>query len=119
MQFSGRCYGALNGRLPWQLQRLFKIELLNEDRAFTEYWLTLPLTTLPDNTGNLDLVSKFVQQRQAPTAVAVQVFSEGNIDSCGPVIPDIATSRRTGDGQNKCWNVNTHIDLATSNDVYD
>jgi hypothetical protein len=26
-----RCYGALNGRLQWQLQRLFKIKLQNED----------------------------------------------------------------------------------------
>jgi len=34
----GRCYGALSGRLPWQLQRLFKINLLNEDGAFVEYW---------------------------------------------------------------------------------
>jgi len=33
-QRPGRCYGALNGRLPWQLQRLFKIKLLNEDGAF-------------------------------------------------------------------------------------
>jgi len=32
-----RCHGALNGRLPWQLQRLFKIKLLNEDGAFVEY----------------------------------------------------------------------------------
>jgi hypothetical protein len=27
-QCPGRCYGALNGRLPWQLQWLFKINLL-------------------------------------------------------------------------------------------
>jgi len=36
-QRPGRCYGALNGRLPWQLQRLFKIILQNEDGAFVEY----------------------------------------------------------------------------------
>jgi len=45
-QLPGRCYGALNGRLPWQLQRLFKIKLLNEDGAFVEYWLALALTTI-------------------------------------------------------------------------
>jgi hypothetical protein len=31
-----RCYGMLNGRLPWQLQRLLKIKLQNEDGAFVE-----------------------------------------------------------------------------------
>jgi len=36
-QRPGRCYGAPNGSLLWQLQRLFKIELLNEDGAFVEY----------------------------------------------------------------------------------
>jgi hypothetical protein len=30
-QRPGRCYAALNGRLPWQLQRIFKIKLLNEN----------------------------------------------------------------------------------------
>jgi len=36
-QQPGRCYGALNGRLLWQLERQFKIKLLNEDEAFVEY----------------------------------------------------------------------------------
>jgi len=78
---AGRCYGALIGSLPWQLQRLFKIMLLNEDRAFVEYWLALALTIIPENSGNLDPVSKFVQVRKAPAAVALQVFSVGNIVS--------------------------------------
>jgi hypothetical protein len=74
-QRPGRCYGTLNGRLPWQLQRLFKIKLLHDDGAFVEYWLPLALTTIPENLGNLDHVSKFVQVRKAPAAVALQVFS--------------------------------------------
>jgi hypothetical protein len=56
----GSCYGALNGRIQWQLQRLFKIKLHNEDGAFLEYWLALVLTTLPENPCNLLPVSKFV-----------------------------------------------------------
>jgi len=48
-QRPGRCYGVLNGYLPCQIQRLFKIELLSEDGAFVEYWLALALTTLPEN----------------------------------------------------------------------
>jgi hypothetical protein len=34
----GRCYGMLNGHLPWQLQRIFIIKLQNEDGTFVEYW---------------------------------------------------------------------------------
>jgi len=113
-----RYYGALNGRLPWQLQQLFKIKLLNEDGAFVEYWLALALTTIAVNSGNLDPISKFVQVRKAPAAVALQVFSVGNIIRCMHVIPEIATGSKTRDRRNKRWIVNTHIDLATWNDVY-
>jgi len=63
-QLLGRCKGALNGRLPWQLQQLFKITLQNKNGAFVEYWLALALTTIPANSGYLDPVSKFVQVHQ-------------------------------------------------------
>jgi len=56
-QRPGRCYGVLNGRLPWQLHRLFQIKLLKENGAFVEYWLALVLTTILENSGNLDSVS--------------------------------------------------------------
>jgi hypothetical protein len=112
-QRPGRCYGALNGRLPWQLPQLFKIKLQNEDGAFVEYWLAMALTTIPENSGNLDPVSKFVQVRKAPAAGTLQVFSVGNIIGCAHVIPEIATSTRTGDGRNERCIVNSHIDLAT------
>jgi hypothetical protein len=117
-QHPGRYYGALNVRLPWQLQRLFKIKLQNEDGAFVEYWLALAHNTIPENSGNLDPVSKFVQVRKAPAAVALQVFSVGNIVGCAHLIPEIATSSKPGDGRNERWIVNSHIDLATWNDVY-
>ena len=117
-QRPGRCYGALNGRLPRQLQRLFKITLQNENGAFVEYWLALVLTTIPENLGNLDPVSKFVQVRKAPATVALQVFSVGNIVGWTRVIPEIAASSKTGDRQNERWIVNSHIHLATWNDVY-
>jgi len=112
-QHPGRCYGALNCRLPWQPQRLFKIKLLNEDGAFVEYWLALAFTTLPDNSGNLDPVSKFVQVRKPPAAVALQVLSVGNIVGCMHLIPEIAASSKTGDGRNERWIVNSPLDLAT------
>jgi hypothetical protein len=100
-QRPGRCYGELNGHLPWQLQRLFKIKRLNEDGAFVECWLALAFTTIPENSGNLDPVSKFVQVRKALAAVGLQVFRVGNIVGCTYVISEIATSSTTGDGQNE------------------
>ena len=108
----------LNGRLLWPLQRLLKIKLLNEDGDFVEYWLDLALTTIPENLGNLDLISKFVSVRKALSDVALQGFSVGNIVGCVHVIPEIATSSQTEYRRNERWIVNSHIDLATWNDVY-
>jgi len=76
------------------------------------------LTTIQENSGNLDPISKFVQVRKAPAAVALQVFSMGNIVSCAHIVPEIATSTKTGDGRNELRIVNSHIDLATWNDEY-
>jgi hypothetical protein len=99
-QLPGRCYGALNGRLPWQLQRLFKITLLNEDGAFVEYWLALVLTTVPEHSSNLDPVLKYVHVRKLPAADALEIFSVGNIVGCVHVIPDTVTFK-TEDGRNE------------------
>jgi len=93
----GRCNGPLNGSLSWPLQRLFIIKHLNDDGAFVEYWLALALTTIPENSGILDPVRKYVQVRIALAAVALQVFSLPNIVGCMHVIPQIGSSSRTGD----------------------
>jgi len=114
-QCPGRCYGALNGCLPWELQRLFKINLLNEHGTFIEYRLALALTRIPENSGKFDSVSPFVQVRQALAAIALQVFCVGNIIGCTHVIPEIATSSITGDRRNERWIVNSNIDLETWN----
>ena len=50
--------------------------------------------------------------------MALLVFSVGNIVGCVHVIPVIAISSTTGDGRNERRNVNSHIDPATWNDVY-
>jgi hypothetical protein len=78
----------------------------------------MALTTIPENSGNLDPVAKFVQLTKAPAAGALQVFSVGNIVGCAHVIPKIATSSMTRDRRNERCIVNSHIDLATWNDVY-
>jgi len=116
-QRPGRWYGALNGCLPWRLHQLCKFKLLNEDGSFVEYLLALALTTIRQNLGNQDPVSRFEPVRRAPAAVALQVFSMGTIISCTDIISEIATSNKTGDARNERWIVNSFIDLATSNDV--
>jgi hypothetical protein len=88
------------------------------DEALVKYWLALALTTVPENRGNLDPVLNFVQVRKAPVAIALHVFSVGDNVGCTHNIPEIATSSKTGDGRNKCWIVNSHIDQVTWNDVY-
>jgi hypothetical protein len=117
-QWPGRCYGALNRRLPLQLQRLFKIKLLNEDGTIVKYWSALALTTIPEISGNLDPVLKFVQVRNVLAAVALQDFRVRNIVGCTHVVREIATSSKAADRWNKRCIVNRHIDLATWNDVY-
>jgi len=87
----------LNGRLPWQLQQLFKLKILNKDGAFVKYWIALVHTAIPENSGNLNPLSNFVQVRQAPAAVALEVCRVGNIVACTHVISEIATSSKTGD----------------------
>ena len=108
----------MNGRLPWELQGLFKIKLQNEDGASFEYWLAMALHTIPENSGNLDTLSKLVRIRKAQQAGALQMFGVWKIVGCVRVIPDIATGCTTGDGGNMRWIVNSHIELVTWNDVY-
>jgi hypothetical protein len=92
-----RCYGALNCCLRWQLQRLFKIKLLNYDGAFVEYWLPRALTTIPENSCNLYPLSTLVQVKKALAAVTLQVFCVGNIVGCTHLIPERAARSITGD----------------------
>jgi len=80
--------------------------------------VALALTRIPENWGNLYPASKFVQWRTALAAVALQVFSLGNIVCCAPVIPEIFTCSKTGDGRNTQSIVHSYIAVATWNDAY-
>ena len=95
------------------------MQLLHEDGAFIEYWFVLALTTIPENSGNLDPISKFVEVRKALATMGLHVCSVGNNVGCAHVIAEIATSSNLRDGRNTRWIVNSPLDLATSNDVYD
>jgi len=69
-QCPGWCYVALNGCLPWQLQRVFKINLLTKNGTFIQYWSALALTTIPESSGNLDPVWNKIERRNIPAAIA-------------------------------------------------
>jgi hypothetical protein len=92
--------------------------LLNEDGAFIEYRLALALHTIPENSGNLDPILKFVQVRKALAAVTLKIFSMGNIVGCVHIIPERATISMTGVRRNERWIVNSHTGLVTWNDKY-
>jgi hypothetical protein len=111
-------YRVLNGQLPWQLERLFRNNLLNKDTAFVECWLALLLTTMPDNLGNLDPFSTSVKVTIAPVPIGLQDFSVGNIVGCTHGIPERGINCMTRDGTNKQWIVNSHIDLPTWNALH-
>jgi hypothetical protein len=76
------------------------------------------VTTIPENSGNLDSVLKYVQVKLAQTDVASQDFRVGNLIGFAHGIPQIATSSKRGDGRNERWIVKSHIELVTWNDVY-
>jgi hypothetical protein len=79
MHRPGKCYGTLTVCLPWYVLQLFKITLHKEDVAAVESLLAQALTSTPEDSGNLDPISKFVHVRKAPTAVSIHVFQVGNI----------------------------------------
>jgi hypothetical protein len=66
----------------------------------------------------LDPISKFGQVRNAPRPVASNVVSVGNFEGWGHVVRELRTISQTGDRQKEWWIVNSHIDIATCNDVY-
>jgi hypothetical protein len=59
--------------------------------------LALPLTTIPENSDNLEPVLKYVEVRNALAADARQVVCVGDIFGCTHVILEIATSSKAGD----------------------
>jgi hypothetical protein len=58
-----------------------------------------------------------VQVRTALAAIALEVFSVGNMFGCAHIIAEISTRSKSGDGRKERWIVNSHIDLATWNNI--
>jgi hypothetical protein len=58
-----RSYCTLNLRPLGQQQLLLKIKRHNNDAAFVDYWFALALTAIPEQSVDLDPISKLVQLR--------------------------------------------------------
>ena len=56
---------------------------------------------IPENSGNLDPILKFLQVGNTPAAVPLDGFSVGNILVWVHVIPEMATGIKTGDRPNE------------------
>ena len=115
-QRPGPVYGALQGRLPCQLLRLFKMRFQDDDGYWVDHWMTFARKTIAENSGKLDPVSQFAQVKAPSTSGATyQVFTVGNVVGCPHVIPE---KPFTDPNKNERWIVNSHIDLMTWNKVY-
>src|SRR6266404_1433650 len=57
-QRPGPVYGALHGRLPCQLLRLFKLRFRNDGGYWVDHWIAFARTTVAENSGNIDPISK-------------------------------------------------------------
>jgi hypothetical protein len=109
-------YKALQGRLPCRMLRLFKLLVVHarEQRGET-FWLAYVELTKPANGGMPERASGLVRVVKPATGEVDAVISAGNIVGAAHVIPEEPATSRS---ENKGWIVNSHIDLATWNDIY-
>lgn len=107
-------YKALQGRLPYQMLRLFKLQVVHA-RGSNTFWLAYVHLTKPANGGMPEKASQLVRVVKSMSGEVNAVISAGNIVGAAHLIPEepISSGR-----ENKGWIVNSHIDLATWNDVY-
>ena len=109
-------YKALQGRLPYRMLRLFKLQVVHaRGRSTSIFWLAYVEQTKPANGGMPEKASKLVRVVKPTTGGVDAVISAGNIVGAAHLIPEEPMSSGT---ENKGWIVNSHIDLATWNDVY-
>ena len=105
-------YKALRGRLPYRLLRLFKLRIPPEN----QFWCAFVETTSPGNAGGMpERASGMVRVATPTTGSGYAVINGGNIHSAAHLIPEEPVSSGI---RNRSWIVNSHIDLATWNNVY-
>lgn len=107
-------YKALQGRMANRLIRLFKLRIVHP-RGATTFWLAYVELTRPANGGMPEGASKLVRVVKPTSGERFAVISAANIVGAAHLIPEEPCSSSE---ENRGWVVNSHIDLATWNDVY-
>ena len=108
-------YFALHGRLPFQLQRIFKL-CVDHNGASTIMHLAFVMVTRPINGGRASNVTGMVRVELPKSGSIYRVIDAGAIAGAAHLIPETPNAARVI--PNKTWVVNSHIDLKTWNDVY-
>jgi hypothetical protein len=107
-------YKALQGRLPHRLLRLFKVAVPHGHDSRT-YWLAFAEIMRAVNSGMQEDASQLVRVTQPTSDATYAVVNASRITGAAHLIPEEPNC--TGVDQ-RAWVVNSHIDLATWNDVY-
>jgi hypothetical protein len=102
-------YGALRGRLPYHLLKLFK---LSADGGL--FWCAFVQTTTPAAGDIPERASSMVKVTQPTTGSGYTVISSHSIGGAAHLIPEEPDCLGIS---NKGWMLNSYIDLATWNEV--
>jgi hypothetical protein len=109
-RFPEPAYKALQGCLPYQLLRVFQLQIPSH-----VLYLALVLVTKPFHGGLSNTISSMVRVVPSSGENAYKMLAAGNICSAAHLIPEVlSTSKETHSG----WIVNSHNDLNTWNTIY-
>ena len=109
-RFPEPAYKALQGHLPYQLLRVFKLQIPSH-----VLYLAFVLMTKPFHEGLPNAISSMVRVVPSSGENAYKVLAAGHICGAAHLIPEVpSTSKETNSG----WIVNSHIDLKTWNTIY-
>jgi hypothetical protein len=107
-------YKALQGRLPYGLLRLFTVDLPAATGPHP-HWLAFVELTRAVNSGTPEEASQLVRVTKPNTGAGYAVIDASRITNAAHLIPQepncAGVNQRT-------WLVNSHLDLATWNDIY-
>jgi len=103
-------YGALQGCVPYRLLKLFKLSA-----GGGHFWCAFVQTTTPAAGGTPERASGMVKVVTPSAGRGYAVISSDTIAGAAHLIPEEPDCSGIA---NKGWIVNSHIDLATWNEVY-
>jgi hypothetical protein len=107
-------YKALQGRLPHRLLRLFKVAVPCGHDIRT-YWLAFTEVTRAANSGMPEDASQLVRVTQPTSGAPYAVVNASGITGAAHLVSEEPNCAGV---VQRAWVVNSHIDLATWNDVY-